>query len=157
MDWPPGSWTTPSRLDRQAKCAPWCVPWGASTCRTGHLVGSLCRVGGSGRPPYSSELNVKDGMIMLCYFCSQEIGPDDGIEMHHPNKRDHPDWTEAAHSVCHRSYHQSRGHFVVWGKLAPLRGRPGYELAIKAWPAFHRMGGLARARSAKRGSNGCFK
>ena len=93
---------------------------------------------------------------MLCYFCLQEIGPDDAIEMHHPDKAGFPDWTEAGHGVCHRSYHQSRGHFVLWGKLAPLRGRPGYELAIKAWPGWHRMGGLARARSAKRAPNGEF-
>lgn len=93
---------------------------------------------------------------MLCYFCLQKTGPDDAIEMHHPNKRDHPDWTEAAHNVCHREYHMKHRHFARWGAMSALCGRPGYILVMEAYPGFHRMGGLARAHSAKRKPDGTF-
>jgi hypothetical protein len=91
---------------------------------------------------------------MICYFCTQEITGD--IEHHHPDKAQFPDWTEPAHAKCHTRYHSRNGHFREWGARSPYAGRPGYELAIAKWPGFHRMGGLARARSAQRDVRGRF-
>ena len=93
---------------------------------------------------------------MLCYFCLQKIGPEDVCHQHHPNKALFPDWTEPAHGVCHIEYHKKCDHFKQWGAQSPYRGIEGLRLAVAAYPGFHRMGGLARARSAKRGPNGCF-
>jgi hypothetical protein len=91
---------------------------------------------------------------MICYFCNQEItGP---VEHHHPNKARFPDWTEPSHPECHTRYHREAGHFVFWGAASAYAGRPGYEKCIAKWPGFHRMGGLARARSASRDVHGRF-
>jgi hypothetical protein len=91
---------------------------------------------------------------MICYFCNQEItGP---VEHHHPNKARFPDWTEPGHPECHTRYHREAGHFVFWGAASAYAGRPGYEKCIEKWPGFHRMGGLARARSASRDVQGRF-
>jgi hypothetical protein len=100
---------------------------------------------------------------MKCYFCNQPItGP---VHYHHPDKRRFPTWLEPAHPQCHKRYHQDAGHFKQWGREGGLkggipqrfRGRPGYELCIAKWPGFHRMGGLARARSAQRDKRGRFR
>ena len=93
---------------------------------------------------------------MTCYFCLQEIGPDQVCEMHHPDKENFPDWTEPAHDVCHTRYHSRNGHFRYWGGLSSTSGRPGYEYVIAAWPAFHVMGGKHRARTARRNKQGKF-
>ena len=91
---------------------------------------------------------------MTCYFCNQPItGP---AEHHHPDKRNHPDWTEPAHPECHARYHREANHFQEWGARSPYAGREGYERAVARWPAFHSMGGKARARSARRDERGRF-
>ena len=91
---------------------------------------------------------------MTCYFCDQEVT--DKVEYHHPDKTRFPDWTEPAHPECHTRYHSRNGHFRAWGARSPYAGRPGYERAIAKWPGFHRMGGLARARTAERDALGRF-
>ena len=91
---------------------------------------------------------------MVCYFCNQEITGN--VEYHHPDKAQFPDWTAPAHAECHTRYHREASHFQLWGARSPYAGRPGYELVIAKWPGFHRMGGLARARSAKRDALGRF-
>jgi len=89
-----------------------------------------------------------------CYFCAQPItGP---IERHHPDKANFPDWTEPAHPECHTRYHQEAGHFQEWGGWTAYKGRPGYERCIEKWPAFHSMGGKARAHAANRDEHGRF-
>ena len=93
---------------------------------------------------------------MLCYFCLQEISPEDVCHQHHPNKALFPDWTEPAHDVCHRSYHKNAGHFKTWGSWSPFAGHDGYKRALGKYPGWHRMGGKARARSAQRAPNGRF-
>ncbi len=91
---------------------------------------------------------------MLCYFCNQEItGP---IQYHHPDKGKFPNWIEPTHPECHTRYHSESNHFKEWGAQSPYAGRPGYERAVAKWPGFHRMGGLARARSASRDDHGKF-
>ena len=99
-----------------------------------------------------------------CYFCSQPITGPTEIEHHHPDKANFPDWTEPAHPGCHTRYHQAcpeqgrreANHFKDWGSQSPYAGRPGYERVIAKWPGFHRMGGLARARTARRDERGRF-
>ena len=91
---------------------------------------------------------------MKCYFCREEItGP---VEYHHPDRANHPDWTVPAHPACHNQYHTQAGHFKFWGTQSPFAGRPGYEKCIEKWPGFHHMGGLARAKSARRDEHGRF-
>lgn len=80
------------------------------------------------------------------------------------------------HHECHILYHSTRrewqeqSDFETWGAESPFAGRPGYDLAVAAWPNFHRMGyaaavakanlpvvgGKARAKKARRGVNGQF-
>lgn len=93
---------------------------------------------------------------MLCYFCAQEIKATDTLNMHHPDKANHPDWIEPAHAECHVSYHKSNGHFAEWGSWSPFAGRDGYLRALRKYPGWHSMGGKMRARTAKRRPNGTF-
>lgn len=90
---------------------------------------------------------------MNCYFCTGPI--DDKVEWHHPDREDR-DLVVPAHPECHRRYHLEVGHFEYWGGLSATSGRPGYEICIEKWPGFHHMGGLARAHTADRDSNGRF-
>jgi hypothetical protein len=89
-----------------------------------------------------------------CYFCNEEIG--NSAELHHPDKEQFPGWTEPAHPECHTRYHSEAGHFKEWGGWTRLKGRPGYDLAVKKWPGFHSMGGKARAKTAQRDCQGRF-
>ena len=91
-----------------------------------------------------------------CYFCNRFVGPDEEGVDHHPARAEFPDWTEPAHADCHAEYHSRNGDYRQWGGLSSTSGRPGYELAIGRWPAFHRMGGLARAKRARRDALGQF-
>ena len=91
---------------------------------------------------------------MNCYFCDLPLVEGEPTEWHHPNKNRYPAWVEPAHKSCHRQYHYKRGDH----KTLPeeLFGRGGYDRAIAKWPAWHRMGGKARAKSARRGPDGRF-
>ena len=100
--------------------------------------------------------NIQGGVQDKCYFCGQILSSSEPIEDHHPDKEKFPDWTEPAHPHCHTRYHSEAGHFKQWGADSPFAGRPGYERAIAKWPAFHSMGGKARARSARRNPDGTF-
>ena len=91
-----------------------------------------------------------------CYFCGRPITGSEPVEDHHPDKASFPDWTEPAHTTCHTRYHSEAGHFTEWGGWTAYRGREGYKLALRKWPAFHQMGGKARARSARRDERGRF-
>ena len=93
---------------------------------------------------------------MKCYFCNRPISDSEPVEDHHPDKAQFPDWTEPAHPKCHTRYHSEAGHFKEWGGWTAYKGRDGYERAIAKWPGFHRMGGKARARSARRDDRGRF-
>jgi hypothetical protein len=93
-------------------------------------------------------------MDTLCYFCNEPIQGE--VHHHHPDKAQHPNWVEPAHPACHTRYHSEAGHFQEWGGWTQYKGRQGYELAIKKWPGFHRMGGLARAKAAHRNELGRF-
>jgi len=92
---------------------------------------------------------------MLCYFCGKHIEAGDK-DMHHPDKEQFPNWTEPAHRECHHNYHRDAGHFKEWGSWSPYAGHEGLKRALKKYPTFHRMGGLKRAKTAKRSANGRF-
>jgi hypothetical protein len=92
---------------------------------------------------------------MKCYFCGKDLGAGP-VEQHHPDKANFPDWTEPAHPEYHTRYHSTAGHFTEWGGWTAYKGRPGYERTVAKWPAFHSMGGKARARSARRDEYGRF-
>jgi hypothetical protein len=92
---------------------------------------------------------------VICYFCAQPIAPGEPVEHHHPDKARFPDWTEPAHRVCHRRYH-ARPDCRNGTPPVEWRGRRGYDEVVKAWPGWHRMGGLARSRQAERDERGRF-
>ncbi len=91
-----------------------------------------------------------------CYFCNRPISGSEPVEDHHPDKVQFPDWTELAHANCHHEHHKAEGHFVEWGGMSSTAGRPGYKLTLARCPAFHHLGGKARARSARRNPDGTF-
>jgi len=93
---------------------------------------------------------------VLCYFCLEPLSAEDEIDYHHPDKGGDPEWTEACHRTCHHKFHQDAGHFKEWGSWSAFAGRDGYERVMKKWPGFHHMGGVARARTARRNECGQF-
>jgi hypothetical protein len=50
----------------------------------------------------------------------------------------------------------TRDTFKEWGSWSPYAGHEGLKRALKKYPTFHRMGGLKRAKTAKRSANGRF-
>jgi hypothetical protein len=107
-----------------------------------------------GQPPRQVARRVT---TVRCYFCDKIIDPlTEQRDDHHPDKKADNTWTVPVHHDCHVRYHSTRGEFQKWGTLSPYRGLPGLRLAEAAWPGFHRMGGLARVRGAKRDARGRF-
>jgi len=97
-----------------------------------------------------------DATLELCYFCGKKIENGEERDLHHPNKKDCPDWVVPAHKGCHHRYHKDAGHFAEWGSWSPYAGKEGYIRVIRKWPGFHRMGGIVRAHTAKRDTHGRF-
>ena len=93
-------------------------------------------------------------MPELCYFCGETLETE--FDLHHPNKRYCPNWVVPAHKLCHHAYHLDAGHFAEWGAWSCYAGIDGYRRVLAKYPTFHRMGGLARAHTAKRDAHGRF-
>ena len=90
-----------------------------------------------------------------CYFCHLPIDGRGAAE-HHPDRENWPDFTVPCHQECHHAHHTKNGDFATWGALSGGAGRKGYRAVLQVQPAFHRLGGRARAERAARDAAGRF-
>ncbi len=92
------------------------------------------------RQEQSRELaESNDHKPLACYFCKDEIQPDENLNLHHPiYKSNGGTQVEPAHETCHVEFHSKQGDFSEWGKrsaetrawafnLKNVRSHPAYD------------------------------
>ena len=85
-----------------------------------------------------SEASVTGNEPLICYFCNQEIKPDQPINLHHPQyKSNGGTQVEPAHERCHVEYHSRQGDYRTWGQRSAETRRWAFNLkGVKDHPAY---------------------
>ena len=75
---------------------------------------------------------------LTCYFCKDEIQPDENINLHHPiYKSIGGTQVEPAHETCHIQYHSKQGDFSEWGKRSAETRAWAFNLKnVRTHPAY---------------------
>ena len=83
-------------------------------------------------------LEVCENEPLFCYFCKQQIRPDQQINLHHPVYRSRGGTeVEPAHESCHVNHHSKQGDFKSWGRMSAQTRRWAFNLKhVKDNPAF---------------------
>ena len=92
-------------------------------------------------------------MNPICFFCTQEIGPGDAVNLHHPVYRSQGGKAVApAHKDCHVVHHSNSGDFRAFGRiggqitattkrwafnLKNVKDHPAYELSRQFYRAHY--------------------
>lgn len=86
----------------------------------------------------TEALEAYESEPLVCYFCKQEIKPDQSVNLHHPvYKSNGGTHVEPAHETCHVEYHSKQGDFKQWGKLSSLTRAWAFNLKnVRNHPAY---------------------
>ena len=75
---------------------------------------------------------------LFCFFCKQEIRPDQQVNLHHPVYKSRGGTeVEPAHESCHVEYHSRKGDFRAWGRQSAQTRRWAFNLKnVRTNPAY---------------------